>query len=133
MKRLSFSRLMALILAVAGFSWSVGANAGSLSDLTYNEAGGYYEISSVQDMLTLSAYVGDKNNCEGLTFKVVVSELDFKDVENFAPIGLDLSIPRSSEFSGIFDGNNAVIKNLSINSYPSRPQEEPFILEDKRW
>ena len=107
---------LCVLLGFLTMTMEIGAEDISLNDFTYNEAEGYYEISTVEDMLNLSTYVSKRNSCEGLTFKVVVGELDFGEVENFSPIGFNPSIPSSSDFSGTFDGNHAVIKNLRINS-----------------
>lgn len=80
----------------------------------YNEATGCYEIGSVSDFNRFAIFVNVGNTCEGMTFVVTASELDFKDETDFAYVGMfhDNTI---TKFSGIFDGQGVLIKNLFID------------------
>ena len=80
----------------------------------YNEATGCYEIGSVSDFNRFAIFVNVGNTCEGMTFVVTASELDFKDETNFAYVGMfhDHTI---TKFSGTFDGQGVTFKNLFID------------------
>lgn len=87
-----------------------GEEIPTTSGLTYNE-NGYYEIRTATDMKTLCNRVNSGDRCQGLTFKVLVSELDMSGI-TMSPIGET----SSASFDGTFDGNGVVIKNLTITS-----------------
>ena len=80
----------------------------------YNEATGCYEIGSVSDFNRFAIFVNVGNTCEGMTFVVTASELDFKDETDFAYVGMfhDHTI---TQFSGTFDGQGVTFKNLFID------------------
>ncbi len=96
---------------VSMLATALGVKAVSLSDFTYNREG-FFEINTPEDMMNLSAYVNEGNTCRTFTFKVMVGELDFTGIENFVPIGTDYR----HYFSGTFDGQGVVIKNLSVTA-----------------
>lgn len=94
--------------------------------LTYNTAGGYYEINDEQDLIDLGDFVGgcSANHCEGKTFKLT-ADLDFTNMPNrsvngnsgnFHPIGLVEDASFNGCFSGHFDGQNHTIKGLSYTN-----------------
>lgn len=94
--------------------------------LTYNTAGGYYEINDEQDLIDLGDFVGgcSANHCEGKTFKLT-ADLDFTNMPtrsvngnsgNFHPIGLVEDDSFDGCFSGHFDGQNHTIKGLSYTN-----------------
>lgn len=94
--------------------------------LTYNTAGGYYEINDEQDLIDLGDFVGgcSANHCEGKTFKLT-ADLDFTNMPtrsvngnsgNFHPIGLVEDASFDGCFSGHFDGQNHTIKGLSYTN-----------------
>ncbi|MBR4152436.1 MAG: hypothetical protein IKT98_05700, partial [Selenomonadaceae bacterium] len=86
----------------------------TISGLTYNAAdGGYYEISSIDDLQTLATYVNAGNKCEGLTFKVTAT-IDLSEITNFTPIG-----NFSNRFKGTFDGQGNTISGLTISGLTS--------------
>ena len=90
-----------------------GSDENTLNGWNYN-SDGYYEISNVDDMVRLSAYVREGNTCEGLAFKVVIGEMDFDGV-SMSPIGYYRSSSNYTPFKGKFDGQGVVIKNLSMS------------------
>lgn len=98
MKKQGLFRHLSLVITMLIFS--CGINAASLSDLTYNEAGGYYEITSAEDMVAMSKLSWEE--LEGKSFVVVASELDFSNVSGYTPFS----------FGGTFDGRGVVVKNL---------------------
>lgn len=66
-KTLAARAAMTLLLAVltATTAWAQEA----ISGLTYNTAGGYYEIKDEQDLKDLATYVNAGNDAYGKTFK----------------------------------------------------------------
>lgn len=100
MKR-PFFFLLVLFLYSASFAWD---GTGTEDDP--------YLIKCVNDMVTLSANVNGGAYYSGKYFKVDVEELDFSSLDkddngsNFTPIG--------NHFSGFFDGNHVLVKNLAI-------------------
>lgn len=87
-----------------------GEDIPTTNELIYNE-NGYYEIRTADDMKTLCNRVNSGDRCQGLTFKVLVPELDMSGV-TMSPIGETAS----AYFAGTLDGNGVVIKNLTITS-----------------
>lgn len=101
---------------------ATSAHAVSLEDFVYNSSGNYYEIRSTKDMQTLATYLKDPmNQCLGKTYKVTVPELDFSGI-TYEPIG-KMENDRfviNCAFSGTFDGQGVIIKNLIINEIESK-------------
>ena len=86
----------------------------TLDDFHFN--GSYYEIASAADMVKLSKYVNAGNGCNGLTFQVTASSLDFSGIDDFEPIGFYKSNTEESPFYGTFNGQNVPVNNLVINN-----------------
>ena len=72
-----------------------------------------YQIKSCEQLLELATKVNNGTNYDKTYFKVTINELDFQDIE-YIPIG-----DRKHPFSGVFDGNGVIIKNLVYNSSES--------------
>ena len=78
-------------------------------------------ISSPEELVMFSAYVGAGHDCTGLTI-TLEADLDMRTVANFDPIGWELLYEKSSggyyarPFSGTFDGKNHTISHLTIQS-----------------
>ena len=85
--------------------WDIG--------LTYNSAGGYYEISNAQDLVVLANYVKGGNNASGKTFKQTA---DITLSGNFEPIGSQPNSYNPTPFSGIYDGQGHAITGLTVNT-----------------
>lgn len=68
-----------------------------------------YLIKVPKDLVALSAGAYEGDPYTDVFFKVIANELDMKDVGNFTSIG-GINLP----FQGSFDGNNVVIKNMTI-------------------
>jgi len=90
------------ILATAQGAWAQEA----ISGLTYNSAGGYYEISDAQDLASLATYVNGGNKASGKTFKQT-QNIGMSSIGNFTPIGKSSAYT----FSGTYDGDNKTIAN----------------------
>ena len=89
---------------------AMGANAAeSTPSLKFNDGGGYYEIATVEDMITFANFCRSAKSptCVGMTFKVTASELD---------LGTDDFKRITGGFGGTFDGQGVVIKNLHKTS-----------------
>ena len=101
-------KLIAMMLTVCLLVGVLPAALVSAADpnLTYNSAGGYYEISSVDDWNTLAAYVANGNSCAGMTFKLTD---DIGAVTR--PIGAH-GKKTTYAFDGEFDGNG---KTLTVD------------------
>lgn len=85
---------------------STGVNAADETpNLKFNTEGGYYEISSTEDMLAFASLCRSSKSptCVGMTFKVTVGELD---------LGTDEFTRITGGFGGTFDGQGVVIKNM---------------------
>lgn len=72
-----------------------------------------YLILDPMDFINLANDVNGGTNYEGVFFKVAKSEIDFDGV-NYSAIGTG-----SKQFAGNFNGNDVVIKKLTISDYPS--------------
>lgn len=95
------------LVLIMVMTMSMGAKAADTTpNLKYNEGGGYYEISSSEDMLTFVNFcrASKSPTCSGMTFKVTVSELDLGG-DNFKRI--------TGGFGGTFDGQGVFIKNMN--------------------
>lgn len=68
-----------------------------------------YLISTPNQLIELSTLVNGGNSFTGVYF-ALASNIDMSSVSNFIPIGTGY------EFSGIFDGYNYIISNLTINN-----------------
>lgn len=90
----------------------------TLNSLTY--INGCYEIHSVEDIITLAKYVNQGKSCSGLTFKVTVPEIDFSLIDSYVPIGYYNNENDRCPFSGVFDGQGVIIKNLNISENNQR-------------
>lgn len=85
-----------------------------LSNLTYNSAGGFYEIWSVADLQAMANYYNGFNGGSGGSGKVfkMMQDIDLAGVNtSFLPIAFADS---ENYFGDVFDGNNHAIKNLSL-------------------
>ncbi|MBR3411791.1 MAG: hypothetical protein IKG81_03795, partial [Bacteroidales bacterium] len=100
-----FIAALAIILLTAQGAWAQEA----ISGLTYNSAGGYYEISDAQDLVDLANYVNGGNNASGKTFKQTA---DITLTEAVAPIGNS----EYNYFSGTYDGGGYTISGLNVSS-----------------
>ena len=99
--------LLTVIMAFAG-AQTAGAQ---LENLTYNTAGGYYEIQSVADLEALASYYHGYNDGNGKVFKMM-QDIDLAGVNtSFLPIASAFS---NQSFVDEFDGNGFAIKNLSL-------------------
>ena len=87
-----------------------GEEIPTTNELIYNE-NGYYEIRTADDMKTFCNRVNSGDRCQGLTFKVLVPELDMSGI-TMSPIGETAS----AYFAGTIDGNGVIIKNMTISS-----------------
>ena len=78
----------------------------------YDASTNPYAIRTVADLQKLSDYVnnGVEEVRDGYIKVVDVTELDFNGINDFVPIGTD-----TYPFTGSFDGNNVLIKNLKID------------------
>ena len=78
----------------------------------YDASTNPYAIKTVADLKKLSDYVnnGVEEVRDGYIKVVDVTELDFNGINDFVPIGTD-----AYPFTGSFDGNNVLIKNLKID------------------
>ena len=78
----------------------------------YDASTNPYAIRTVADLQKLSDYVnnGVEEVRDGYIKVVDVTELDFNGINDFVPIGTD-----AYPFTGSFDGNNVLIKNLKID------------------
>ena len=78
----------------------------------YDASTNPYAIKTVADLKKLSDYVnnGVEEVRDGYIKVVDVTELDFNGINDFVPIGTDVY-----PFTGSFDGNNVLIKNLKID------------------
>ena len=82
-----------------------------LSKLTYNTAGGYYEIWTVADLQAMANYYDGFNGGDGKVFKMM-QDIDMAGVNtSFLPIA---STNSENFFGDVFDGNSYAIKNLSL-------------------
>ena len=86
-----------------------------------NEVDGVFQISNPYELIAFSKYVNAGNNSANGR---LTADIDMKDVANFTPIGLfsddPVYNPPTPSYNGTFDGNNHVIKNLTITL------DEPF-------
>ena len=79
-----------------------------------------YQIATVTDMENLAVMVNVGNNFSGKYFSMM-NDLDYKNApldetgSNHTTIGYGEGYSIIAQFSGTFDGNNHVIKNLTIN------------------
>jgi hypothetical protein len=69
-----------------------------------------YKINSLADMQTLSKYTTDYGARYNGKYFVMTADIDFKDVTDFKPIAWT----GSNQFTGIFDGQNHKISNLTL-------------------
>ncbi len=96
--------LLVMLLSTTTTTWAQDA----ISGLTYNTAGGYYEISDAQDLVDLANYVNGGNDTSGKTFKQTQD------------ITLTAAIPQigssSKRFKGTYDGGDHSISGLVISA-----------------
>ena len=85
----------------------------AITGLTYNSAGGYYEISDAQDLVDLANYVNATDNyaSTGKTFKQT-QDIDMSSISNFKPIG---GLGGSYSFAGTYDGGGHTISGLTVS------------------
>ena len=82
-----------------------------LSNLTYNSAGGFYEIWSVADLQAMANYYNGFNGGDGKVFKMM-QDIDLAGVNpSFLPIA---SANSENLFNDVFDGNDHKITGLSL-------------------
>ena len=96
----------ATVLLLALFTAQTAGAQESITGLTYNSAGGYYEISDAQDLVDLATYVNGGNKASGKTFKQT-QNIGMSSIGNFTPIGKSSAYT----FSGTYDGDNKTIAN----------------------
>ena len=94
-------------LRLTGLMYSVqppriGANTSVVSVSTDVIPAGYTAIYTVDDLNNV------RNKLDGKY--ILMNDIDLSSVDNWDPIGTN-----SAEFTGTFDGNGHVIKNLTIN------------------
>ena len=90
----------------------------SIDRLTESEAiaQGYTVIKTADDLVNIN------NNLSGKY--ILMNDIDLSSVENWVPIGnFNIDTGEVTGFTGVFDGNGYVIKNLTIN----RPTEQGFV------
>lgn len=91
----------------AGSAWD-----GTTTDTSwYNESQTVFELSDAADLAGLATLVNGGNTFAGKTIKLA-NDIDLSNKE-WTPIGNSNS---SKQFKGTFDGQNHIIKNLSINN-----------------
>ncbi len=77
---------------------------------------GFYQLGTANDLVWYSAYINQKNNEANAA---MTADIDMSSVANFTPIGLfadDTSLGgQRIQYSGTFEGNGHVIRNLTIN------------------
>ena len=108
----NISRFIAALAIILLTAQGAGAQE-TISGLTYNSAGGYYEISDAQDLVDLANYVNGGNNASGKTFKQTA---DITLTEAVAPIGNS----EYNYFSGTYDGGGYTISGLNVSSITER-------------
>lgn len=96
--------ILAVLISATG-AWADDAKP----NLNYNENGGYYEIASVEDMITFANFCRNAKSptCVDMTFKVTAKELDLGTTD-FKRI--------TGSFGGTFDGQGVVLKNIHLVS-----------------
>ena len=109
-RRAAMLLLVMLLTMTAQTAWAQDA----ISGLTYNTAGGYYEINDAQDLVDLATYVNGGNNASGKTFKQTA---DITLSGNFEPIGSQPNSYNPTPFSGIYDGQGHAITGLTVNTF----------------
>ena len=120
-----------LLLSAVMLSAIVAKADNDTPELKYNEEGGYYEITSEEDMINLSNYVLESkyHSCDGMTFKVIVPNLtlgtNFNTIGNGSP-----SSSNKRPFSGTFNGQGAVIRSTkTLFGYLSKGTIENVTLD----
>ena len=107
-----------IMLLTTATAWAQDA----ISGLTYNTAGGYYEINDAQDLADLATYVNAGNNAQGKTFKVTqdivfTHTTDWNDAssteDNYTAIGGYIG-DSYQYFKGHFDGQGHTISGIRI-------------------
>lgn len=93
----------------------VGATAIAVPELV--ETNGTIEISTVDQLKAFRDAVNSGNTYAGKTVKLT-ADLDLSSESNWKPIGNLVAYPGQS-FDGVFDGQNHVIKNLTVNDNTS--------------
>ena len=74
-----------------------------------------YLINTVQDLIQMRDRVNNDNANYGNKVYKIMADLDFSNEASWLPIGSSDKIP----FTGIFDGNGKVIKNIRIGTQSS--------------
>ena len=103
-KSLPFKNLV-LVVVFAMLAASMAYAQEPIDGLTYNTAGGFYEISDASSLAALSAYASN-HDASGKTFKMT-DNINMTGVTNYQPIGNN-----SYQFKGHFDGQGYTISNL---------------------
>ena len=97
--------MLVLSLLTSASAWA------QLSNLTYNSAGGFYEIWSVADLKAMANYYNGFNGGDGKVFKMM-QDIDLAGVNtSFLPIA---SANSENLFNDVFDGNDHKITGLSL-------------------
>ncbi len=103
LQRLSVTML--LMLLTTATAWA------QLDNLTYNTAGGYYEMWSAADLEAIANYCNYSYSSDSKVFKMM-QDIDMAGVNtSFLPIA---SANSNKYFYAVFDGNYHAIKNLSL-------------------
>lgn len=73
-------------------------------------AQGQYEISKPEHLMYMSKNYGKKDIPKNGTY-ILTNDIDMTGIQGFTPMGKD----KENGFAGVFDGQNHVIKNLTIS------------------
>ncbi|MDR0790026.1 MAG: hypothetical protein LBO06_04440, partial [Bacteroidales bacterium] len=120
-KLLSLAVAMTFGLANVGYSQQevISTLTGVSGETNKGSAANPYQIATPADLQALSTYVrtAAANHCDSTYFRVT-QDINMSGVANFIPIGgrdaAGTAASTTNYFSGVFDGNNKVISNLTI-------------------
>ena len=111
-RRAAVLLLVMMLTMTAQTAWAQDA----ISGLTYNTAGGYYEINDAQDLVDLATYVNGGNNASGKTFKQT-HDINMSSISNLEPIGSQPKNNNPTPFNGTYDGQGNAIIGLTVNTF----------------
>ena len=140
---------MALLLLFTLLTTTTAGAQETISGLTYNTAGGYYEIHDAQDLIDLATYVNAGHDASGKTFKQTAdiayapdalttdNDGDGNGDSNYTAIGYydleeiwdDLDsriITVMSPFAGHFDGANHVVSGIRLYKGGTEPATDYY-------
>ena len=110
-RRAAMLQLVMMLTMTAQTAWAQDA----IDGLTYNSAGGYYEINDAQDLVDLATYVNSGNNASGKTFKQT-QDINMSSIGNLEPIGSQPESINPTPFNGTYDGQGNAIIGLTVNT-----------------